>query len=159
LDRALVEADHRPLWVRRLGIEIEHILHAGDVIGVDLRDAPHLPAPRLEIVVGQTPAHGFARQAFVRGQLDHLVREQLQRPARAAHRRVGAGGRHQQGLLLAGELAFGTGARLFAQRPLQVAFHEPPLGPVHRRAADADAGGDLLVGHPRVRGQKDLHPL
>jgi len=51
LDRALVEADHRPQRVRRLGIEIEHVLHAGNVIGVDLRDAPHLPAPGLEIVV------------------------------------------------------------------------------------------------------------
>ena len=52
LDWALVEADHWPLRVRRLGIEIEHVLHAGDVVGVDLRDAPHLPAPRLEIGVG-----------------------------------------------------------------------------------------------------------
>ena len=54
LDRALVEADHRPLRVGRLGIEIEHVLHAGDVIGIDLRNAPHLPAPRLEIVLGQS---------------------------------------------------------------------------------------------------------
>ena len=61
LDRALVEADHRPQRVRRLGIEIEHVLHAGDVIGVDLRDAPHLPAPGLEIVVDQASAHGLAR--------------------------------------------------------------------------------------------------
>jgi len=44
LDPALVEADQRPLRVRLLGIKIEHILHAGDVLGVDLRDAPHLCA-------------------------------------------------------------------------------------------------------------------
>ena len=65
LDRALVEADHRPLRVGRLGIEIEHILHAGDVVGIDLGNAPHLLAPRLEIVLGQPPAHRLARQALV----------------------------------------------------------------------------------------------
>jgi hypothetical protein len=42
----------------------------------------------------------------------------------------------------------GSGARFLAQRPLQVAFDEPPLGPVHRRAADPDAAGDLLVADP-----------
>jgi len=49
-------------------------------------------------------------------------------------------------LLLAGELALGAGAQLLAQRPPQVAFDEPPLGPVYGRAADPDTGGDLLVG-------------
>ena len=159
LDRALVEADHRPLRVGRFGIEIEHILHAGDVVGVDLRNAPHLLAPRLEIVLGQAPAHRLARQALVFGQLDHRAGQQLQRPAGAARRRARAGGRHQQGFLLAGELALGAGARLLAQRPLQIAFDEAPLGPVHRRAADPDTGGDILVANARVRGQQDLRPL
>src|SRR5882757_691096 len=36
---------------------------------------------------------------------------------------------------LAGELALGAWTRLLAQRPLQIAFHEAPLGPVHGRAA------------------------
>ena len=36
LGGTLVEADHRPLRVRLLGLEVEHILHAGDVFGVDL---------------------------------------------------------------------------------------------------------------------------
>ena len=148
LDRALVEADHRPLWVGRLGVEIEHVLHAGDVIGVDLGNAPHLLAPRLEIVLGQAVAHRFARQALVRGQLDHRVRQELQRPARAARRRARTGGRHQQCLLLAGELALGARARLPAQRPPQVTFDEPPLGPIHGRAADPDTGGDFLVAEP-----------
>ena len=75
LDRAFVEANHRPLRIGLLGIEIEHILHAGDVLGVDPWDAPHCPAPRLEIVLGQAPAHGLTRQVLVRGQLDHLVGE------------------------------------------------------------------------------------
>jgi hypothetical protein len=50
-----------------------------------------------------------------------------------------------QGFLLAAQLAFSPAARLFAQRPLQVALHEPPLGSVDRRTAHADAGGDLFV--------------
>src|SRR5450432_4917792 len=45
LDRGLVEADQRPLGVRRLGVEIEHILHAGDVFAVNAGNAPHVPAP------------------------------------------------------------------------------------------------------------------
>src|SRR5512135_3687025 len=52
LDRALVEADHRPFGIGRFGIEIEHILHPGDVFGVDLRDAPHILAPGLQVVFG-----------------------------------------------------------------------------------------------------------
>ena len=93
------------------------------------------------------------------GQLDHLAGQQLQRPARAALRRAGAGGRHQQGFLLAGELALRAGPRLLAQRPLQVAFHEAALGPVDRRAADRHAGGDLLVADPGIGRQQDLRPL
>ena len=153
LDRALVEADHRPLRVGRFGVEIEHVLHAGDVIRVDLGNAPHVLAPRLEIVLGQAPAHRLARQALVCGQLDQRVRQQFQRPTGAARRRARAGGRHQQGFLLAGELALRARARLFAQRQVQVAFDEAPLGPVDRRSADPDARGDILVADARVRGQ------
>jgi hypothetical protein len=36
LDRALVEADHRSRRIGRLGIEIEHVFHAGDIFAVDL---------------------------------------------------------------------------------------------------------------------------
>src|SRR5262245_38036520 len=57
---ALVEADHRALRIGLFGIEIEHILHAGDILAVDLRNAPHVLAPRLEVVFGQPPAHGLA---------------------------------------------------------------------------------------------------
>ena len=63
LDRALVEADHRPLWIGRFGIEIEHVFHAGDILAIDLGNAPHVLAPGLEIVLGQPPAHRLARQA------------------------------------------------------------------------------------------------
>ena len=35
LNRALVEANHGPLRVGRLGVEIEHVLHAGDAIRVE----------------------------------------------------------------------------------------------------------------------------
>ena len=105
LGRALVEADHRPLRIGRFGIEVEHILHAGDVFAVDLRNAPHVLAPGLEVVFGQAPAHGLARDAVVLGEPDQFTRQQLQRPAGAALRRAGTGGRDQQGFLFARELA------------------------------------------------------
>jgi hypothetical protein len=60
LGRALVEAYHRPLWIGGLGVEVENIFHAGDVGTVDLRNAPHVLAPRLEMVLGQAPAHRLA---------------------------------------------------------------------------------------------------
>src|SRR5215472_856586 len=37
LGRALVETDHRMLWIGLFGVEVKHILHAGDVLAVDLR--------------------------------------------------------------------------------------------------------------------------
>src|SRR5208337_1797433 len=37
LDRALVEADHRAFRIEQFGIEIKHILHPGDVFGIDPR--------------------------------------------------------------------------------------------------------------------------
>ena len=46
--------------------------------------------------------------------------------------RVGAGGRHQERLLLARELALSAGARLLAERRLQVAFDDAAFGPVRR---------------------------
>src|ERR1700719_1789476 len=56
LNRALVEADHRPLGVGRFGIEVEHVFHAGDILAVDPGNAPHILAPGLETVFGQPPA-------------------------------------------------------------------------------------------------------
>ena len=55
-------------------------------------------------------------------------------------------------------LRLAPGATL-AQSPLQVALHEPPFGAVHRRAADADTGCDLLVADAGVRRQQDLRSL
>jgi hypothetical protein len=57
LNRALVEADHRPVGIGRFGIEVEHVFHAGDIFAVDLWNAPHILAPGLETVFGQPPAH------------------------------------------------------------------------------------------------------
>ncbi len=93
------------------------------------------------------------------GQLDHLAGQQLQRPACPTGRRLGAGGGHQQRLLLAVQLALRARPRLLAQGCLQIAQHQAPLGAVHRRATDADSPGDLLVAGPRIGGQQDLRPL
>jgi hypothetical protein len=57
------------------------------------------------------------------------------------------------------ELALCSGARLFAQRSLQVAFDKATLGPAHRRAADPDARGNLLIADAGVRSQQDLGSL
>ncbi len=74
LGRALVETDDRVLRIGRFGIEVEHILHAGDVFGIDLRNTPHVLAPGLEVVFGQTPAHGLAGETVMCGELDQFTR-------------------------------------------------------------------------------------
>ena len=60
LSWAFIETNNRALWVGHPGIEVEHILHAGNVFCINLGDAPHLLAPRLQVVFGQASAHGFA---------------------------------------------------------------------------------------------------
>jgi hypothetical protein len=159
LDRALIEADHRPVGVGRFGIEIEHVLHAGDVFAVDLWNAPHILAPGLEAVFGQPPAHRLARQALVVGKLDHRVGQKLQRPAGATLGRVCASRCHQQGFLLAGELALRPRTRLLAQRPLQIAFHQAPLGPVHGGTAHRHRARDLFIAAAGIGRQQDLGAL
>src|SRR5690606_9631142 len=47
---ALIEGDRRPVGVRRLGVEIEHVLHVPDVVGTYPRDAPLLTEPGLRLV-------------------------------------------------------------------------------------------------------------
>src|SRR5437899_3330459 len=83
LGRAFVKANDWALRIGRLRIEVEHILHAGDVFAIDLRNAPHVLAPRLEVVFDQTPAHRLARDAVVLGEPDQFVRQQLQGPTGA----------------------------------------------------------------------------
>jgi hypothetical protein len=60
LDRAFIEADHRSLGIGRFGIEVEHVFHAGNIFAIDLGNAPHVLAPRLEFVFGQPAAHRLA---------------------------------------------------------------------------------------------------
>ena len=74
-------------------------------------------------------------------------------------RRTRASGRHQQGFLLAGELALRSRARLLAQRPFQIAFHEAPLGPINGGAAHRHAAGNLLVAAAGIGRQQDLGSL
>jgi hypothetical protein len=68
LHRAFVEAHHRPLGIGRLGVEVEDILHAGDVFAIDLRNAPHVLAPGLEAILGEASPNSLVRQALVFGQ-------------------------------------------------------------------------------------------
>jgi hypothetical protein len=89
----------------------------------------------------------------VLGEPDQFTGQEFQRPASAAFGRVRTGRCDQQGLLLAGELAVGSRARLFAERGLQVADHEAALGPVDGRAADPDVPCNLLVTGAGIRSQ------
>ena len=84
LGRALIEADDRALRIGRFGIEVEYILHAGDVFGIHLWNAPHVLAPRFDLVFSQSPAHGIARDAVVFGEPDHCTSQQIEGPTRAA---------------------------------------------------------------------------
>src|SRR5450756_2766328 len=131
LGRALVETDHRALRIGRFGIEVEHILHAGDVLAIDLRNAPHILTPRLEVVFGQAPTHGLPGYAVVLGELDHRAGQQLQRPAGAALGRARTGSCHQEGFLFARELTARSRAGLFTECSLQIAFHKAALGAVY----------------------------
>ena len=75
-------------------------------------------------------------------------------PPGAAGRRFGTGGRHQQGFLLARQLAAPSRARLFAERRRKIAEREALFSPVYGRAADADTPGDIIGGaiQSRKRG-------
>ena len=159
LDGGLVETDQRPLGIGRLGVEIEHVLHAGDVFAVDTGNAPHLPAPWLEVVIGQPAAHGLARQAVVISKLDHCVGQQRQCPALAASGWLGACRRHQQGFFLACQLAFRARTRLLAQGSLQIAFHKAALGPADGGKADPDGTDNLRVATAGIGRQQNLRPL
>ena len=77
----------------------------------------------------------------------------------AARRRVRAGGCHEQGFLLARELALRPRPRVLAQRPFQIAFHEAPLGAVHGGAAHRHGAGNLLVAAAGVGRQQYLGAL
>jgi len=88
LCRAFVETNHRALPIGLFSIEIEYILHAGDKLAVDLRDAPHVLAPGLELIFRQAPAHGLARDVVVLGEPDQFIGQEFQRPAGAAFGRA-----------------------------------------------------------------------
>jgi hypothetical protein len=61
--------------------------------------------------------------------------------------------------LPAGELAGRPGTLLFAQRPLQIAFHEAPFSPVHGGASHRDGAGDLVIAAAGVGRQQYLGSL
>ena len=116
----------------------------------------HVLAPGLEVVFSQPPAHGFAGDTVVLGEAYQLTRQQLQGPTCAALRGFRTGGGDQQGFLFARELTACSRARPFAERRLEVAEHEALLGSVDGRAANADAGCDVVVAGPRVGGEQNL---
>ncbi len=143
----------------RLGIEIEEILHAGDVIAINLGDAPHFLLPGLQIVIVQPAADRVGRDALVFDQFDHSIGQKLQGPAGATRRGVRARQRHQLHFLLAVQLAGRTRARLFAEGGLDADLHKALLGAVDGRAAGLYRCRDGLVADAGVGSQQDLHSL
>src|ERR1700692_4915520 len=77
LDRAFVEADHRSLGIGRFGIKVEHVFHAGDVFAIDMGNAPHVLAPRLDVIFGQPPANRLVRQTPMFSTRDQSARPKL----------------------------------------------------------------------------------
>src|SRR6202045_3746331 len=159
LDWAFIEADDWSLGIRRFGVEIEHVFHAGNVFAIDLRNAPHVLVPWVYVIFGQPPTNRLVRQALMLGELDHRAGPQLQGPSGPTLRMIRAGRRHQQGFFLAGELALRPGTRLFAQRPLQIAFHEAPLGPIHGGTAHRHRAGNFVIAAAGVGRQQYLGSL
>jgi hypothetical protein len=143
----------------RFGIQIEDILHAGDVFAIDIGDAPHLFLPGLQIVVIQPAANGLARNAWGFDQFDQGIGQKLQGPPGASLRRIGTRQRHQLRLLLAAQFASSPRTRLFTESGLQADLHKALLGAVDGRTAGLHRCGDSLVGDAGVGGQQDLHPL
>ena len=156
-NRPVVCFDESPTQrIGLLGIEVEHILHAGDVLGVDLGDAPHVLLPGLEMVLGQASADGLPRQTVMVGQLDHRASQQLQRPAGATFGRARTGGGDEEGFFVAAQLAIGPPPRPLVQGGFEIAFDEPALGPVNGRAADSHSSGNIVVAEPVVGGEQNL---
>src|SRR5215471_12161275 len=91
LNRAFVEADHRAFRIGRFAIEVEHVLHPRDVLGIDPGNAPHLLAPRLQVVFRQASAYRFSRDAGMRGEADQFPRQKLQSPTGTPGGRARAG--------------------------------------------------------------------
>jgi hypothetical protein len=159
LDRDFVKADDGSLGVMRLGIEIEEILHPGDVIAIDLGDAPHLLLPGLQIVIVQPAADRVTRDALVFDQFDQGIGQKFQGPAGATLRGIRASQGHQLHLLLAAQLASRARTRLFTEGGLEADLHKALLGAVDGRAAGLHRCRDGLVADAGVSGKQDLHPL
>jgi hypothetical protein len=73
LDRAVIEANNRALGIGGFGVEVEHILIAGDVLAI-----------------GEPAAHGLPGDAVVRGEPDQSARQQLEGPTGAGDHAAGA---------------------------------------------------------------------
>src|SRR5258705_11902064 len=148
LHGTFVEAHDRPLRIGRLGIEIKHVLHAGDVFAIDLRNAPHVFAPGFEVIFRQASPNRLVRQAVVVGELDYRTCQQLERPAGTALWGAGTGGRHQQGFFLAPEVSPPFRTRPLPPRPLPIPLprrsHRPAYGP----PAPPHPPGDSLLPPP-----------
>ena len=81
--RGLVEADERPIRIVGPRINIEHVFHRRyESAARPRRDDPLLFAVRLKRVLFENAPDGVIAGALHNAQLDHLVLQEPQRPAR-----------------------------------------------------------------------------
>ena len=98
------------------------------------------------------------------GASDHLLGQQLQRPARSPRRRVRTRYRDQQRLFVPAELATRPHPRRFAQCRLQTLLDEALLGAIHRRRPRSHRGRNhrvamsLFGGKQHLRAFDPAHP-
>jgi hypothetical protein len=93
------------------------------------------------------------------GQLDDRASQQLQCPAFASLRWVGAGGGNQQRRLFARQFAACSWTSFLTQCQFQVALHKAPLGSVDRRSPNHEAAREHVVADTAISSQQDLSPL
>jgi hypothetical protein len=132
--RRFVDADDGGSGARPRRVEAEHVLHARDVRGVDLRDRPHLFLPRFQGVLRQAPANRRARNARLRREPDDFRRKQRQRPSRPPRRRLRTRRRDQEGLFRRDQFPFRAGPRALREGAFQSTLDEVLFGPIDGRA-------------------------
>jgi hypothetical protein len=108
--------------------------HARHVLGVDRRQAPHLPLPRLQLHLGQPATHRVARQGS----------QQIHRPSCTPSGGIRA--RDQKGFIAGAELARRAGTGRFAERASQSVLDAALLGPVTAAVPTPHMARDQLVG-------------
>lgn len=94
----------------------------------------------------ERPAHQLARDGRVLGELGHFVGQEPDRPAAAPFWRIGAGKRHEQGLLFPGEFGCGSWPGLLQEGSFESLFDAALTGALDGCMSAAQRFGDEGIG-------------